>query len=68
MLYSAYSGCVSAAQKVGSIDTLKFMAQPITDLKTLEENQDDMKTKMELLIMRIQVKTSGFLFLCNGRV
>lgn len=54
LLYTAYSGCVSAAQKAGNIDTSVFMAQPITDLKTLEENPDDMKTKMELLIMKIQ--------------
>ena len=30
------------------------MAQPITDLKKLEENQNDMKTKVEMLIMRVQ--------------
>ncbi|KAG7163045.1 Oxygen-dependent coproporphyrinogen-III oxidase-like, partial [Homarus americanus] len=30
------------------------MAEPITDLNILEENPNDMKTKMELLIMRIQ--------------
>lgn len=37
------------------IDTSNFMAKPITDIKKLEENPHDMKTKMELLIMRIQV-------------
>ena len=30
------------------------MAEPLTDQETLEENKDDMKTKMELMIMRIQ--------------
>ncbi|XP_067125931.1 oxygen-dependent coproporphyrinogen-III oxidase isoform X1 [Centruroides vittatus] len=31
-----------------------FMAVPITDTKKLEQNKDDMKIKMELLILRIQ--------------
>ena len=34
--------------------TSQFMAEPLTDQETLEENKDDMKTKMELMIMRIQ--------------
>ena len=38
------------------IDTSNFMAKPITDIKKLQENPHDMKTKMELLIMRIQVR------------
>lgn len=32
----------------------QFMCEPITDKETLEDNKDDMKTKMELMIMRIQ--------------
>lgn len=31
------------------------MAEPITDLATLKANPSDMKTKMELMIMKIQV-------------
>jgi hypothetical protein len=31
------------------------MAEPVTDKKHLEENQSDMKTRMELMIMKIQV-------------
>ncbi|XP_066951001.1 oxygen-dependent coproporphyrinogen-III oxidase [Macrobrachium rosenbergii] len=54
LLYTSYSGCVSAAQKAGNMDVTKFMAQPITNLEALEATPDDMKTKMELLIMRIQ--------------
>ena len=34
--------------------TSQFMSEPITDQETLEANKDDMKTKMELMIMRIQ--------------
>ncbi|XP_023224870.1 uncharacterized protein LOC111625863 [Centruroides sculpturatus] len=33
-----------------------FMAVPITDTKKLEQNKNDMKIKMELLILRIQVR------------
>lgn len=38
------------------IDTANFMAAPITDAKKLSQHPNDMKTKMELLIMRIQVR------------
>lgn len=38
------------------IDTSNFMAKPITDIKKLSQNPSDMKTKMELLIMRIQAE------------
>lgn len=37
-----------------AIDTSRFMAEPITDVAKLEQNSNDMKTKMELLIMRVQ--------------
>lgn len=33
-----------------------YMAEPITPLEQLEKNKDDMKTQMELLIMRIQAE------------
>lgn len=36
------------------IDTSNFMAQPVTDMKTLESNRNDMKTRMELMIMKVQ--------------
>lgn len=38
-----------------SLDIDKFMSNTVTDLKTLENKPDDMKTKMELMIMNIQV-------------
>ena len=34
----------------------QFMAEPITDPEVLEENKDDMKTKMELMCMRVQAE------------
>lgn len=37
------------------LDTTRFMAEPVTDTDKLNKNPDDMKTKMELMIMRIQV-------------
>lgn len=33
-----------------------YMAAPITPVEQLEKNPDDMKTQMELLIMRIQAE------------
>jgi len=42
------------AFRKNKIDITKLMAKPITDLETLENNSSDMKTKMELMIMRIQ--------------
>jgi len=32
----------------------EFLAEPLTDQATLDANKDDMKTKMELMVMRIQ--------------
>lgn len=40
--------------KKAGIDTSKFMALPVTPMAQLEANPDDMKTKMELMIMRVQ--------------
>ncbi|KAG8293409.1 hypothetical protein J6590_016367 [Homalodisca vitripennis] len=36
------------------INISDFMAAPITDVATLEKNKNDMKSKMELMIMKIQ--------------
>ncbi|KAK7602283.1 hypothetical protein V9T40_009724 [Parthenolecanium corni] len=38
------------------IDFSKFMAEPVTDLAHLKENKSDMKTKVELMILRIQAE------------
>lgn len=38
------------------IQLKNYMAEPITPISELEKNQDDMKTQMELLIMRIQAE------------
>lgn len=38
-----------------SLAANNFMADTVTDLKTLESRPEDMKTKMELMIMNIQV-------------
>ncbi|XP_076258847.1 oxygen-dependent coproporphyrinogen-III oxidase [Rhynchophorus ferrugineus] len=37
-----------------TMDTKNFMAPPITPVEKLEKNADDMKTKMELMIMKVQ--------------
>ena len=39
-----------------AVRTARFMAEPITPEEELNKNAEDMKTKMELMIMKIQVK------------
>lgn len=44
-----------ALMSSGPIDTSKFMAEPITDIEILNKQADnDMKAKVELLILRVQ--------------
>eukprot|EP00914_Ancora_sagittata_P003488 GHVO01007323.1.p1 GENE.GHVO01007323.1~~GHVO01007323.1.p1 ORF type:complete len:393 (-),score=39.92 GHVO01007323.1:87-1265(-) len=45
---------VSAASKSDEIDTSEFMAMPVTEMQQLKSTPNDIKTKMELMIMRIQ--------------
>lgn len=52
VLYNVSNSKVIAAQTTLNIQN--FMAQPITSIDELEKNPDDMKTKMELLILKIQ--------------
>lgn len=52
VLYNVSSSKVIAAQTM--LNVSNFMAQPITSVDKLQENPDDMKTKMELLILKIQ--------------
>nr|XP_014090080.1 oxygen-dependent coproporphyrinogen-III oxidase [Bactrocera oleae]XP_014090089.1 oxygen-dependent coproporphyrinogen-III oxidase [Bactrocera oleae] len=44
---------LEAARK-SKFNTSIYMAEPITDTNTLIENEDDMRTKMELMIMKVQ--------------
>nr|QYF11584.1 coproporphyrinogen-III oxidase [Sinohyriopsis cumingii] len=53
MFYFSQKHKVLAASPLQSQKSL-WMTDPITDIKELEKNPDSMKTKMELLIMRIQ--------------
>ncbi|CAG9562291.1 unnamed protein product [Danaus chrysippus] len=55
--YAAYSQHKQNKAEMKEIIQLKnYMAEPITPISELEKNQDDMKTQMELLIMRIQAE------------
>lgn len=45
----------TVAAKSLAIDN--FMSDTVTDIKILKEKPDDMKTKMELMIMNIQVNS-----------
>ncbi|KAK0183173.1 hypothetical protein PV327_001240 [Microctonus hyperodae] len=50
--YNHSKNPTDAAQS--QLDTTKFMAEPITDIAELKKNAGDMKTKMEVLILKIQ--------------
>lgn len=52
--YCTRNKAFAAAIARTHIDTSKFMAEPVTGVETLEKTQNDIKTKMELLILRIQ--------------
>ncbi|KAM3960096.1 oxygen-dependent coproporphyrinogen-III oxidase [Aphomia sociella] len=55
--YMAYSQHKKNTAEMKEIIQLKsYMAEPITPVEQLEKNKDDMKTQMELLIMRIQAE------------
>ncbi|XP_043224240.1 oxygen-dependent coproporphyrinogen-III oxidase-like [Amphibalanus amphitrite] len=45
-----------AARALRPIQTDKFMAKPITDLDKMQREREDMKIRMELLILRIQAE------------
>ena len=36
------------------VDTSKFMAEPLTESQTLENSMDDMKSRMEVMILGVQ--------------
>ncbi|XP_066245391.1 oxygen-dependent coproporphyrinogen-III oxidase isoform X2 [Euwallacea similis] len=57
-IYTKYGTAFTAGLTLFStknpIDTKSFMALPVTPLDHIAQNPEDMKTKMELMIMRIQ--------------
>ncbi|XP_015585591.1 oxygen-dependent coproporphyrinogen-III oxidase isoform X2 [Cephus cinctus] len=52
VIYGTSNFGVQAAE--APINNKEFMAEPITSIEKLEKNRGNMKTKMELLIMKIQ--------------
>lgn len=50
-----------AMARAATLDTSKFMDEPVTDLETLKKHGDDMKTQIELLILKIQVLLSNLI-------
>lgn len=51
---AAYSIRRANMEKAGRTDFSKFMANPITPFDTLRQNRNEMRTQMELMIMKIQ--------------
>ncbi|XP_041979767.1 oxygen-dependent coproporphyrinogen-III oxidase isoform X2 [Aricia agestis] len=55
--YVAYTQHKNNKAEMKEIMSLRsYMAEPVTPISQLEKNPDDMKTQMELLIMRIQAE------------
>ncbi|XP_025828819.1 oxygen-dependent coproporphyrinogen-III oxidase-like [Agrilus planipennis] len=52
-LFLASFALFGTAQKQ-EIDTSKFMAEPVTSVDVLLKNKEDMKSKMELMILQVQ--------------
>ena len=57
IVYKTSNSQVLAAES--ELDTKKFMAEPITSKEKLIKNKSDIKTRMELLIMKIQADFCG---------
>lgn len=54
--FATYATMIPVRAASLKIDTSRFMAEPVTDLQKLEDNENDMNVKMELLIMKIQAE------------
>nr|XP_023021645.1 oxygen-dependent coproporphyrinogen-III oxidase [Leptinotarsa decemlineata] len=50
----AFTGALAFFTSKEKINANEFMALPVTSIDKLSANPDDMKTKMELMIMRVQ--------------
>lgn len=55
VLYTTSKENVLAEKPIDCSTFNKYMSHPITDKKILEKNSTDMKSKMEHLILKIQV-------------
>jgi len=58
---------VAAASLKLDHDVSKFMATPVTSVETLSSNKDDIKSRMELLIMEIQAEVCKALVEVDGQ-
>ena len=45
---------VTAREKPRQVDLSRFMAEPLTEPDTLENSMDDMKSRMEVMILGVQ--------------
>ena len=47
-------GISYVAERKKKVDSSKFMAEPLTDVQRLEKSMDDMKSRMEVMILGVQ--------------
>lgn len=57
--------CVTARER--KVDPSKFMAEPLTEAHWLENNMDDMKSRMEVMILGVQADICRRLSAIDGQ-
>lgn len=55
-VYETSKNKAEMAKLKSKLNLSDFMATPLTDISTLENSSNDMKTRMEIMIMKIQVR------------
>ena len=58
---------VSAREKPKMVDLSKFMAEPLTEPDALENSMDDMKSRMEVMILGVQADICRRLAAIDGK-
>lgn len=57
--------CVTAREKI--VDSSQFMAEPLTDASSLENNMNDMRSRMEVMILGVQADICRRLAAIDGQ-
>jgi len=59
--------CSSVAARERKVDSSQFMAEPLTDTTSLENSMDDMKSRMEVMILGVQADICRRLAAIDGQ-
>ena len=64
---TAFGFSYVVARERRMIDSSKFMADPLTEVQNLENSMDDMKSKMEVMILSVQADICRRLAAIDGK-